>query len=782
MALKTIKHGMDTKQVVARFEAERQALAMMDHPCIAKVFDAGATEAGRPYFVMEYVEGIPINVHCDRNRLSVRERLELLQRVCDGVQHAHHKAIIHRDIKPSNVLVAIRDGEAAPKIIDFGVAKATAQRLTERSVFTELGQLIGTPEYMSPEQAEMSPQGIDTRTDVYALGVVLYELLVGALPFDPRELREAGLLEIHRRIRDEEPSKPSTRVSSLGEASVTAAARRQTDPMRLVGELRGDLDWITMKAMAKDRSRRYGSPADLSADIGRYLADEPVEATPPSAAYRLRKFARRHRIGVAAAAVLTVMLIGFGIAMGVQTARIARERDRANREAETAREVSSFLTGLFEVSAPSEALGNAITAREILDQGVARISTELRGQPLTQAQLMATMGDVYSRLGLYESAVPLLEQALSSRRDLLGIDAPETLASMADLVALHVERGRYELAEQLAAATLELQRIALGDDHLETLESMRYVALAQSGQGRYDDAAAGLEGVVETLRRVVGDDHEATLRAINTLAAVNQNQGRFEDADRLYRQSLAGLRRIDDADRPATLTLIHNLASVNNSLGRYEEAESRAREALDGRRRILGAEHRYTLTTEYVLALTFFYRERYDEVAAIMAPSIAVARRTLGAGHPDTLESMNLLGEAYQKDGRYDEAEPWLRETLELRRDVLGGEHIRTQWSMYNLATLFRDQRRFDEANALYRQTLEIELRLLGEAHPDTVDTTYQLARLEARRGDHGAALEWLGRAAEYGLSDAALITAEPDFAALVGSAEIAALVDSIQG
>ena len=673
VALKTIKHGMDTKQVVARFESERQALAMMNHPCIAKVFDAGATEAGRPYFVMEYVEGIPINEHCDRNRLSVRDRLELLRRVCDGVQHAHHKAIIHRDIKPSNVLVAIRDGEAAPKIIDFGVAKAMAQRLTERSVFTELGQLIGTPEYMSPEQAEMSPQSIDTRTDVYALGVVLYELLVGALPFDPRELREAGLLEIHRRIRDEEPSKPSTRVSSLDDASVTAAARRQTDPMRLVGELRGDLDWITIKAMAKDRSCRYGSPADLSADIGRYLADEPVEATPPSAAYRLRKFARRHRIGVAATTVLTVMLIGFGIAMVVQTARIARERDRANREAEAAREVSSFLTGLFEVSAPSEALGNAITAREMLDEGVARISTELRGQPLTQAQLMATMGDVYSRLGLYESAAPLLEQALSSRRDLLGVDAPETLASMGDLVALHVERGRYELAEQLAAETLELQRTALGDDHLETLESMRYVALAQSGQGRYDDAAAGLGSVVETLLRVVGDDHEATLRAINTLAAVNQNQGRFEDADRLYRQSLAGLRRIDDADRPATLTLIHNLASVNNSLGRYEEAESRAREALEGRRRILGAEHRYTLTTEYVLALTFFYRERYDEVASIMVPSIAVARRTLGDRHPDTLESMNLLGEAYQRDGRYDDAEPWLRETLELRRDVLGG-------------------------------------------------------------------------------------------------------------
>ena len=781
VALKTIKHGMDTKQVVARFESERQALAMMDHPYIAKVFDAGATDSGRPYFVMEYVQGIPITEHCDRHRLSVRQRLELFRRVCEGVQHAHQKAIIHRDIKPSNILVVIRDDEAVPKIIDFGVAKATAQRLTEHTVFTELGQLIGTPEYMSPEQAEMSQQDIDTRTDVYALGVVLYELLVGALPFDAGELRAAGLFEIHRRIRSEEPAKPSTRVSSLGDASIAAAAQRQTDPLRLVGQLRGDLDWITMKAMEKERSRRYGSPADLSADIGRYLKDEAVEATPPSVTYRFGKFVRRHRVGVGVTAVVAVLLVAFGVSTVVQAARVARERDRANREAETASQVASFLTGLFEISAPSEALGNAITAREILDRGVERISGELSGQPLTQAQLMRTMGDVYARLGLYDSALPLLEKALATRRDLLGEEDEQTLVSQTDLAALQFERGRFELAERLALEAVELQERVLGADHLVTLESSHYLALAQSGQGREVEAESTLRQTLDALRRVAGEEHELTLRAMNALAAVLQNQGRFDDAARLYRDTLDIRRRNDGPVGVTTLTLIHNLASVSNQMGQYEDAESLAREALEGRRRILGDEHRYTLTTEYVLALSFFHRQLYSEVTTILIPSIEVARRTLGDQHPVTLESMNLLGEAYQRDGRYDDAEPVLRDTLELRRLALGAEHIRTQWSMYNLATLYRAQGRFDEADRLYRQTLEIELRVLGEAHPDTVDTAYQLARMEAQRGQYPEALEWLGRAVSYGLSDPSLITEEPDFAGLLDRPELVALADTLR-
>ena len=337
VALKLIKAGMGTKQVVARFESERQALALMDHPNIARVFDGGATEQGRPYFVMEYVQGERITAYCDRHRLTTRERLELFIQVCNGVQHAHHKGVIHRDIKPSNLLVSIQDDRPMPKIIDFGVAKATSQRLTDKTMVTQLGMLVGTPEYMSPEQAEMTTLDIDTRTDVYSLGVVLYELLVGAPPFEFDELRCAGIDELRRRVREDEPPTPSNRFTSLGGTSARIAAERRTDAPSLARQLRGELDWIVMRALEKDRTRRYASPAELAADIRRHLNDEPVLAGPPSTVYRMRKFVRRHRLGVTAASiVLLALVIGatavtFGM-LRARTAEAGAKQDAATAE------------------------------------------------------------------------------------------------------------------------------------------------------------------------------------------------------------------------------------------------------------------------------------------------------------------------------------------------------------------------------------------------------------------------------------------------------------------
>jgi serine/threonine protein kinase len=379
VALKILKAGMDTAEVIARFEAERQALAIMDHPCIATVYDAGSTPSGRPYFAMEFVQGIPITEYCDRHKLDTRERLKLFMQLCDGVQHAHQKAVIHRDLKPSNVLVTEIDNKPVPKIIDFGVAKATSQRLTEKTMFTHLGQLIGTPEYMSPEQAELTGEDIDTRTDVYSLGVILYELLAGALPFDSKELREAGFEGIRRIVRDKEPPKPSTRVTTLGEKSAIAAQSRHTDPGNLSSQLRGDLDWIVMKALAKDRMRRYASAADLAADIERHLNRQPVLAGPPSKAYRMKKFVARHRVGVAAAVVVAFALILGIVGMTVGLFRAIKAERVAREEAETSSRVSQFLEDLFAVSDPGEAQGNTITAREILDTGAEKIDRELKG-------------------------------------------------------------------------------------------------------------------------------------------------------------------------------------------------------------------------------------------------------------------------------------------------------------------------------------------------------------------------------------------------------------------
>jgi serine/threonine protein kinase len=311
VALKIIKLGMDTKSVIARFEAERQALAVMDHPNIAKVFDAGTTETGRPYFVMELVRGVSISEYCDRNKLSTKERLDLFVQVCNAVQHAHQKGIIHRDIKPSNVMVTLRDGKPVPKVIDFGIAKATSQKLTEKTLFTRYAQMIGTPAYMSPEQAEFSELDIDTRTDIYSLGVLLYELLTGTTPLNEEQLREAGYLEMQRIILEEEPAKPSTKLSTMGEALTDVAEHRRTEPSLLTKLVRGDLDWIVMKSLEKDRTRRYATTAELSADITRHLNSEPVQAAAPSPLYKANKFIRRHRIGVMSGLlVVAALLIG----------------------------------------------------------------------------------------------------------------------------------------------------------------------------------------------------------------------------------------------------------------------------------------------------------------------------------------------------------------------------------------------------------------------------------------------------------------------------------------
>ena len=401
VALKLIKAGMDTREVVARFESERQALALMDHPAIAKVFDAGSTPGGRPYFVMEYVAGIPITAYCDKHRLTTRQRMELFIQVCDGVQHAHQKAIIHRDLKPSNILVSEVDGKPMPRIIDFGLAKATSQRLTDGSMYTRVGTLLGTLEYMSPEQADSEGEDIDTRTDVYSLGVVLYQLLVGALPLD---LKKLAYDEILQRLRDKEIPKPSSRILTHGGDSAITAKNRGTDAPSLTRQLRGDPDAVVLKALEKDRKRRYGSPSELAADLGRYLRNEPVSAHAPSAAYRTRKYIRRHRLGVAMAAAAVLLLVGFATAEAIQLRRTRLERDRANRERDRATRITDFMTGMFKVSDPSEARGNSVTAREILDKASKDIETGLAKDPEAQAGMMQVMGEVYLELGLFSRA------------------------------------------------------------------------------------------------------------------------------------------------------------------------------------------------------------------------------------------------------------------------------------------------------------------------------------------------------------------------------------------
>jgi non-specific serine/threonine protein kinase/serine/threonine-protein kinase len=736
VALKLIKGGIYDESVIQRFEAERQSLAIMDHPAIAKVFDAG-TSNGQPYFVMEYVPGVPVTQYCDEKRLTPRERLKLFIKICEGVQHAHQKAIIHRDLKPTNILISEIDGKAAPHIIDFGIAKATTQG-AEQTLLTQVGSFVGTPGYMSPEQADSEIQDIDTRADVYALGVILYEMLTGWLPFDPRTWQGKPLHEVLRQIREDDPPRPSLKLKTETGRLPEAALTRRIEPRQLVNQISGDLDWITMKALEKDRARRYDSPIALAADIQRYLHDEPVLASPPSAMYRAQKFVRRHRIGVLAAAAVGVMLIVLAVSMTVQTIHIARERDRANREAAAATSALDFMTGLFKVSDPSEARGNSITAREILDKGSKQIESSLGAQPELQTRLMSAMGTSYQSLGLYGAAQSLFQKSLDTRTRVLGPTNPDTLLSQVDLAAALRRQGQLAGAEKLLRQALESQRKVIGPENPSTLVTMVALATALGEQGRRGEQESLLREALEVQRRVLGPENPDTLKSMNNLADTLRAEGNYSGAEQLLRQALEIQRRSLGADHPDTLRTSFNIAADLAYEGHLADAEKLQRETLETRRRILGPDH------------------------------------------ADTLASMDNLANILQAENRLPEAESLRRQTLEAEQRVLGPEHPWTLFSMSELANTLSVEGRYAEADKLLRETLGIQRRTLRPDHPNIAGTEYNLACNAALGGKPNEAIPLLTHALNHGLSRGTALHMEKDsdLKSLHGDPRFTALVE----
>jgi serine/threonine protein kinase/tetratricopeptide (TPR) repeat protein len=670
VAIKVVKSGAFGEDAVRHFRRERQILASLDHPNIAKLLDGGATDEGLPYIVMDHIEGQPIDRYCDAHQLPTADRLKLFRSVCGAVQYAHRNLVVHRDIKPSNVLVTT---DGVPKLLDFGVAKLLNPGLSGEPL-TATG-LAMTPEYASPEQARGEP--ITTATDVYSLGVLLYELLTGRRPY---RLKSHQAVDVLRAVCEEEPERPSTAVgrteelpatdgasSTLVTAEAVSQARAAT-PDKLQRRLKGDLDNIVMTALRKEPQRRYPSVEALSEDIRRHLQGLPVTARKSTFGYRAGKFVRRNKTAVTAAVAIAALILAFGATSVLQSRRIALERDQAARERDKAEKVAGFLVGLFKVSQPDVAQGKEVSAREVLDRSAAKIDTELKDQPEVRATLLHTIGDVYMNLGLYDKALPLLEEALRLRRQLFpggSVDVASTLAVLGKLYSVQDDLPR---AEPLYREALAMRRRLLGNKHAEVAASLNGLAIVLNEVGKHEDALALHREALAIRRSSYGNDDPSVLESLNSIGVVLFSTGDFAGAEKVWREVLAAERR-RGGQRPKFAIALDNLANAMLEQGNFREAEPLARESLEMRRRVYGGQdHRvaYSLVT---LGTILPNLGRSEEAEAALRDALVILRKAFPRGHYTTSLALSLLGGCLLDRGSYAEAEPLL---LESEKDLRG--------------------------------------------------------------------------------------------------------------
>jgi eukaryotic-like serine/threonine-protein kinase len=731
VALKIIKPGMDSRQVIARFESERQALALMDHPNIARVLDAGQNAAGHPFFVMEYVDGIPITRYCDSKRLTLRERIELFIPVCQAIQHAHQKGILHRDIKPTNVVVS-QDG--VPKVIDFGLAKALGHELSEATMVTGLGAVVGTLEYMSPEQAEIGRHDVDTRSDLYSLGALLYELLTG----EPPLLIDRGKMsyvDALGHVREEAPPAPSLRLRH-SDTLTEAAANRRIEPDKLPKLLNRELDWVVMKTLEKDRTRRYETVNLLVRDLERYLANEPVEAGPPSATYRARKFVQRHRLVLSTAAAFAALLI----AAAVVSLWMA---SRATRAEQTARAVNEFLQqDLLAQASPEEQASGArpdpeIKVRAPLDRAAARIAGKFAASPAVEAAIRATIGGSYRDLGLNAQAAVQFQRALDLDRRVLGNEHPDTLAVAKSLGQAYYQVGKFPQAEAVLVPAVEVSRRKLGTSNSLTRDAMSALGLVYVAEAKYELARPLLTDALEIQRRLSGAENPLTFDMEANLARLYFMQGNMAETERLLDLAMQGARDTLGPDHPLTLQLMNNLSLVYQDQFRFTETEGLLSHVLEARRRELGPEHPSTLIATQNLASLYAAEGRYSQAEPLFQQALDGSRRVLGPEHPKTLGEMANLASLYTAVMRYSDATPLIENAVNVSRRVVGPENPETLLSLYVEGDLYKEEGRYVDAESLLTQLVSSDRRVFGPGHERTAKAMELLGLVRTARKEY---------------------------------------------
>ncbi len=748
VAIKLIRSGLDAESFMLRFRNERQILASLHHPNVARLLDGGTTDDGWPYYVMEHIEGEPIDRYCDRHRLSIDQRLELFRSVCSAVHNAHQNLVVHRDIKPANILVTA-DGVA--KLLDFGIAKLRDPGAVPFTVeATASGVRAMTPQYASPEQ--VLGGAITTATDVYSLGVLLYELLTGRRPY---RFDSSGPREIERVICDSKPEKPSTavrRALETGEGEQLTprqlSDRRGGKPDWLRRKLSGDLDDIVLMAMRKEPERRYVSAQQLAEDVRLHLSGLPVIAQADTFGYRSGKFVRRHKLGVAFVASLVVFAAG----MTVQTVRVAEQRDQviqereaADRARETAEgererseQVSGFLENLFQVADPGESKGEKVTARELLDKGAEAIDRELSDQPGIQATLMSSMARAYLGLGLYDDGEALCEKALESRRRLFGEDHPEVAESLQDLAEVLQLKSNYEGSEKRWGEALAIRRRRLAEEPLDVAESLNGLALVLRARGDYQGAEKRAREALEILRTM--PDEPSLGSSLNALAVVLYSRGDYQGAEALFREALAARRRVLGEEHRQVATSLNNLAATLKIQAKYQEAGELYREALALRRRLFGEEHPRVATTLNNLGLLRQESGAHEEAEELFVEALAIRRGVLGDEHPAVANTMQSLAAPLMSKGDFARAEELLREALAIWREVLGGDHRNIANTMINLSVALHALGDYQGAEAVSREAVGMLRRVLGEEHPEVANSLDILARSLQAQGDYRAA------------------------------------------